>query len=127
MTSTLCRSAEHEAVGGQQPRPQQQRSFLAGPERGELVGSGQRAVGMMEDVGDGEVVGEGGLDQCEGRAGDGKKAADAGAPGGLSQTLGGDAAAGANRQLPQRECRRPAECSRSERERGGGRNFQRPA
>jgi hypothetical protein len=99
----LMPQAEHEAVGGQQPGPKQQRSLLARPQRGELVGSGQGAIGMMEDVGDGEVVGKGGVDQGDGRAGDGKKAADAGPPGGFRQPVRGHPAAGSGGQLPQRD------------------------
>ena len=57
----------------------------------------------MKDVGDGEVVGKGGVDQGEGRAGDGKEAADAGPPGGFRQPVRGDPAAGAGGQLPQRD------------------------
>ena len=80
----LMPQSQDEPVGGQQPRPEQQRPFLAGPQGGELIGSGEGAVGMMKDVGDGEIVGKGGVDQGYGGAGDGKKASDAGAPGGFS-------------------------------------------
>ena len=50
---------QHQAVGGEQPRPEQQRAFLPRPQRGELVGDGQVAVAVVQDVGDGEVVAEG--------------------------------------------------------------------
>ena len=42
---------------------------------------------MVKDVGDGEVVGKGGVDQGYGGTGDGKKASDAGTPGGFSQPV----------------------------------------
>ncbi len=58
---------------------------------------------MMEDVGDREVVGKGGVDQGEGRAGDGKETADAGPPGGFRQPVRGHPAAGSSCQLPQRD------------------------
>jgi hypothetical protein len=48
--------ANDEAEPCQQPRPQQQRSLLARPERGELVRCGERAVGFVQDVGEGEVI-----------------------------------------------------------------------
>jgi hypothetical protein len=65
--------AQDEAVAGQQPRPEQQRALLAGPERGELVGGVEVAVGVVQDVGDGVVVGEGGPDQGEGGAAEAMK------------------------------------------------------
>jgi hypothetical protein len=58
---------------------------------------------MMEDVGDGEVVGKGGVDESEGGAGDGKKTADARPTRGFSQPVRGDSAAGPSSQLPQRD------------------------
>jgi hypothetical protein len=58
---------------------------------------------MVQDVGDGEVVGKGGIDQGEGRAGDGDKAADAGSPGGFRQPVSGNPAAISSGQLPQRD------------------------
>jgi hypothetical protein len=95
----LVPSAEHKAVRTEQPGPQQQRSFLAGPERSELVCARKCAVGMMEDVGDRKVVGECSPDQCECSSRGGEEAGDAGAAGGLGQTLGRDAGARANCQL----------------------------
>ncbi len=99
----LVAHAQHEAVGGEQPRPEEQRAFLPGPERGELVRAGQGAVGMVEDVGDGEIVGESGPDQRERGGGDRDEAGDAGAAGGLRQSLGSDAGTSANRKLAQGE------------------------
>ena len=103
MTSVLWRSAQHEAVGGQQPAPQQQRTFLAAPERRKLVGAGQRAVGVLQDVGDGKIVGESGPDQRKRGGGDREEAGDAGAARGLRQALGSDAGTSANRKLAQGE------------------------
>jgi len=58
---------------------------------------------MMKDVGDGEVIGKGRVDQGDGRTGDGEKAADAGSPGGFRQPVRGDPAADSGGQLPQRD------------------------
>ena len=80
---------EHKAVGGQQPRPQHKRALLAGPERRELVRSRQTAVGVMEDVADRIVIGEGSPDQSTGRTAHGNKARDAGPPARLGQPSGG--------------------------------------
>ena len=79
----LMADAEDEAVGGEQPGPEQERALLAGPEGGELVGRVEFAVGVVEDVGERVVVGEGGPDEGEGGAGDGDEAGDAGATSGL--------------------------------------------
>ena len=40
----LMGQPEHKAIYPQQPRPQKQRTFLAAPQRGELVSGGQGAV-----------------------------------------------------------------------------------
>ncbi len=82
--------AEDEAVGGEEPGPEEERAFLAGPESGELVGAGEGAVGVLHDVGDGEVVGEDGVDEGESGGGDGDETGDAGAAGGVCEALGGD-------------------------------------
>ncbi len=58
----------------------------------------------MKDVGDGEVVGEGGPDQREGSGRDGEEAGDAGAACGLGKALGRDAGAPVDGQLTQGEC-----------------------
>src|SRR5271154_2739856 len=74
---------------------------------------------MMEDVGDREVVGKGGVDQGKGRAGYGEEAADAGPPGGFRQPVWGHPAAGTRGQLPQRDStgqQRVAAQSKSEEE-----------
>ena len=62
----LVAQAEDESVAGQQQRPEEKRAFLSGPEHGELVGGREFAVAVVVDVGDGEVVVEGGGDQHEG-------------------------------------------------------------
>ena len=62
----LVAQAQDEAVSGEQQRPEEQRAFLAGPQRSELVRSGKIAVAVMKDVGDGEIVAEGGDDQRNG-------------------------------------------------------------
>ena len=54
----LVRQPQNEAISSQQPRPQQQRAFLAAPERREFVRNRQRAVGVFKDVGNGEIVGK---------------------------------------------------------------------
>ncbi len=86
----LVAHAHHEAIGGEQPGPEEQRAFLSRPERGELVERGQGAVGVVEDVVDREVVGEGCPDEREGGAGDGDEAGDAGAARGLAEGLSRD-------------------------------------
>ncbi len=93
--------AEDESVSGEEKGPQQQGALLAGPERGELVGGGEGAVGVLGDVGDGEVVGEGGPDEGEGGAGGGKEAGDAGAACGFGEALGGDGIAAAGGELAE--------------------------
>ena len=86
----LVAHAHDEAVGGEQPCPEEERAFLSGPERGELVERGKVAVGVVKDVVDGEVVGEGGPDEREGGAGNGDEAGNAGAARGLAEGLGRD-------------------------------------
>ena len=48
----LVGEAQDEAVGAEEPRPEQQGAFLAAPQGGEFVGAGEGAVGVFEDVGD---------------------------------------------------------------------------
>ena len=67
----LVGEAEDESVGSQQPGPEEQRAFLAAPQGGKLVGAGEGAVGVLQDVSDGEIVGKDGPDEREGRGGDG--------------------------------------------------------
>src|ERR1035438_3212437 len=71
--------AEYESVGAEQPCTQEQRAFLTAPKRCEFVRSGKGAIGMLEDVGDGEVVGENGIDERKGGGADGDEAGDSGA------------------------------------------------
>ena len=82
----LVAQAENESVAGQQQRPEQQRTFLPGPEHGELVGGGQIAIAVMEDVGDGEVVVERGQHQNDAGQQHGGESGDSGAAGGFAQT-----------------------------------------
>ena len=81
---------KRQAVGCQQPGPEEQRAFLAGPESRKLVGAGERAVGVLHDVGDGEVVGEDGVDEGESGCGDRDEAGDTGTAGCVRQAFGGD-------------------------------------
>jgi len=80
--------AEDEAVGGEKPGPEEERALLAGPESGELVGAWEGAVGVLHDVGDGEVVGEDRVDEGESGGGDSEETGDAGAAGGVCEALG---------------------------------------
>ena len=82
----LVAQAENEPVAGQQQRPEQQRAFLTGPQHGELVGGGQVAVAVMEDVGDGEVVVERGQHEDDASQQHGGERGDSGAAGGLTET-----------------------------------------
>ncbi len=59
--------AQNESVTGQEQRPEEQRAFLPRPEHGKLIGGGQVAVAVMENVGDGEVVVERGEHQHDAR------------------------------------------------------------
>ena len=81
--------AQDEAVGAEKPGPEKKRAFLSGPEGGELVGGVQVSVGMGQDVGDGEVVGEGGPGESEGGAGHHDEGADSGAARGFAEAAGG--------------------------------------
>ena len=62
----LVAQAQNESIGGEQQRPEQQRTFLAGPQHGELIRTGKIAVAVVEDVSDGEVVVEGADDEDDG-------------------------------------------------------------
>ena len=79
--------AEDEAVSGQEKRPEEDGTFLARPEGGELIRSGKIAVAVMKDVGDGEIVAEGG--DHEGDRGENNESEndDAGPTSRLAQTL----------------------------------------
>ncbi len=76
---------QNQSVGRQQQRPEQQRTFLPRPQRGELVGRGQIAIAVMVDVGDGEIVLEGGGDQDDGRKKHQRKSGNARAARGFAQ------------------------------------------
>ena len=79
--------AQDESVGREQQRPEQQRTFLAGPQHGELVRAGKIAIAVMEDVGDGEVVLEGADDEDKGSEKDCGEGGDAGAAGGFADAF----------------------------------------
>ncbi len=78
--------AENEPVAGQEQRPEQQRAFLTGPQHGELIGGGQIAVAVMEDVGDREVVVERGHYEDDASQEHGGESSDSGAAGSLAET-----------------------------------------
>ncbi len=74
----------------------------------------------MKDVGDREVVGEGGPDQREGGGGSREEAGDAGAACGFGEALGSDAGAPMHRKLAQRESAgEQGVCTEGEREEKG--------
>ena len=83
----LVAQPQHQRIGGQQPRPEQQRAFLSRPQRRELVGDGQVAVAVVQDVGDREVVAERGHHQRHRGHGDRRPAGDAGAARGFAQAI----------------------------------------
>ena len=82
---------------------------------------------MVKDVGDREVVGEGGIDQGDGGAGDGNKAADPGSSCGLSQSVWRDAAAVPGGQLAQSDAAGQQRIAAQNRELGEEKSFQIPA
>ena len=81
----LVAQAKDKSVSRQQQRPEQQRPFLARPQHGELIGGGQFAIAVMEDVGNGEVVAERGRDQDNGGQQHGAEGGNSGAAGGLTE------------------------------------------
>ena len=82
----LVAQAENESIAGEEQRPEQQRPFLSGPQHGELIGGGQVAVAVMEDVGDGEIVAERGDYKNDGSQEHSGESGDSGAAGGLTET-----------------------------------------
>ncbi len=84
---SLVAQTKNESVGGQQKRPEQQRTFLPGPQHGKLVRSGQIAVAVMKNVGDGEVVLKSADDQDESSKKNAGESGDAGTAGSLAQAL----------------------------------------
>ena len=48
----FVRQPQDESIRSEQPGPQQQRALLAAPQRGELIGGGQGAVGVLHYVSD---------------------------------------------------------------------------
>jgi hypothetical protein len=70
------------------PCPEEQRTFLAAPHGGEFVGKGQSAVGVLKDVGDGEVVGKDRPEESKDCGADGNETGDSGATGGVCEALG---------------------------------------
>ena len=93
--------AKDEAVGGEQPCPEQQRAFLPGPDGGELVEPGEGDAAVVEDVVDREIVGEEGPDQGEGGGSDGDEAGDAGAASGLTDAFRSDGQGAAIERWPR--------------------------
>ena len=89
----LVAEAEDESVAGEEQRPEEQRAFLSGPEHGELVGGGEIAIAVVVDVGDGEIVVEGGGYENEGRQQNDDESGNAGAAGGFTEAGGGGVAA----------------------------------
>ena len=83
----LVPQPQHQSVGRQQQRPEQQRPFLPRPQRGELVGRGEIAIAVMVDVGDGEIVLESGGHQHDGREKHQRKSGNTRSPGGFAQSL----------------------------------------
>ena len=83
----LVAQPQHESISGEQQRPEQQRTFLAGPQHGELIRTGQIAIAVVEDVGDGEIVVEGANDQEDRSEKDGRERGNARAASGFAQTL----------------------------------------
>ncbi len=86
------------AVGGEQPAPEEQRTFLAAPPGGELVDSRHVAVAVAGDVGEAEVAGEEGVDQDAGGQGDEK-------PYGVDRASGAEDEEGADFSLPTTEAK----------------------
>src|SRR5208282_3037765 len=84
----LVPQPENQPVGGEQQGPEQQRSFLPGPKRGELVRRGQIAIAVMKNVGDGEIILEGRHHQHHRGEKNYREAGDAGAPRGFTQPFG---------------------------------------
>ena len=98
----LVAEAEDESVGGEQQRPEQQRTFLAGPEHGELIRPGEIAVAVVEDVGDGEIILEGANHEDEGGEKYGGEGGNAGAASGFADALRTAAEHPASEDLRQR-------------------------
>ena len=78
---------QDQRVGRKQPRPEEQRAFLARPQRGELVGDGQVAIAVVQDVGDGEIIAQRGHHQRQAGDGDRGPGGDAGAARSLAQVI----------------------------------------
>ncbi len=83
----LVAQAQDKTVSGQQQRPEQNRAFLPGPQRRELIRSGKIAVAVVEDVGDGEIVAEGGDHQRDRGEQNCSENGHSCAAGGFSETL----------------------------------------
>ena len=83
----LMSQPQHQSVGRQQQRPEQQRPFLPRPQRGELVGRGEIAITVMVDVSNGEIVLESGGHQHGGREKYQGKSRNTRSSGGFAQSL----------------------------------------
>jgi len=79
--------AQDESVGGQQKRPEQQRTFLPRPKHGKLIRTGKIAVAVVKDVGDREIILEGADDEDDRSQKNSAEGCDAGAPGRFADAL----------------------------------------
>ena len=121
----LVAQAQHKAVHAQQPRPEQQRTLLAAPQGGELVSSGEGAVGVLKDVGDGKIVGKDRPDQSKGGRGDGNKAGDSSPARSIGKPSPGRepwAVLSRSAAMPRFQ---PADCRRQAPIRSGEQNYRR--
>ena len=78
-----------ERVDREQPGPEKQRAFLSGPERGEFIEAWEGAIAVLDDVDDGEIVGEEEIFQ----AGDGDRHQDEDGHAGVARAFGEQRAA----------------------------------
>ena len=95
--------AQNEAVAGEEEGPEEQGTFLRAPKRGEFIGGVERAIGVVQDVADGIIVGERCPDESERSAEHRDEACDTGSAGGFKQAL----AAGHLRRAVSLAGRRP--------------------
>src|SRR6185437_12035243 len=93
---------QHKPVACKQQRPQQQRAFLPRPKRSKLVSPRQRAVRVVQDIRDPKIIRKSAPDQCESRAQNRNEGPDSRPPSRLRQPFRRNRAAGAYRNLAQR-------------------------
>jgi hypothetical protein len=60
---------DNRGVSGEQPAPEEQRTFLSAPPGGELIQQGHAAVTMLGNIGEAEVAGDEAEDQNAGSNG----------------------------------------------------------